>query len=124
MKHALRSTLAALTAVLAIAALVACGGSESGSDEKASGDRKVELTIWTHTHPPMIKLYKELISEYQAKHPNVTIKYEQIPNTEFGTKMLTALSNRSGPDIINMDDSALRGEYIPKDLLEIGRAHV
>lgn len=117
MKHALRSTLAALTAVLAIAALVACGGSESGSDEKASGDQKVELTIWTHTHPPMIKLYKELISEYQAKHPNVTIKYEQIPNTEFGTKMLTALSNRSGPDIINMDDSALRGEYIPKDLL-------
>jgi ABC-type glycerol-3-phosphate transport system substrate-binding protein len=65
----------------------------------------------------MIDLNKKLVEEYQAKNPHVTIKYEQIPNNEFGTKMLTALSNGSGPDVINMDDSALRGEYIPKDLL-------
>jgi ABC-type glycerol-3-phosphate transport system substrate-binding protein len=65
----------------------------------------------------MIELNKKLIAEYEAKHPNVQIEYEQIPNTEFGTKMLTSLSNGSGPDIINMDDTALRGEYIPKNLV-------
>jgi multiple sugar transport system substrate-binding protein len=116
MTRRLRTAAAATAAVLLLAALAACG-----SDDDASGDGgdggTVELTYWTHTHPPMIELNKKLISEYEAKHPNVKIDYEQIPNTEFGTKMLTALSNGSGPDIINMDDSALRGEYIPKNLL-------
>jgi multiple sugar transport system substrate-binding protein len=115
MRRGLRTTAAAATAVLLLAALTACGSDGSSGDD--GGDGPVELTYWTHTHPPMIDLNKELVAEYEAKNPNVTIKYEQIPNNEFGTKMLTALSNGSGPDIINMDDSALRGEYIPKDLL-------
>jgi multiple sugar transport system substrate-binding protein len=116
MNRALRTALAAIAAVLTIAALAACGSSGSAKKDDG-GNERVQLTFWTHTHPPMIELNKTLIKEYEAKHPNVTIKYEQIPNTEFGTKMLTALSNGSGPDIINMDDSALRGEYIPKNLL-------
>ena len=118
MRGRLRKAAAAAAAVLLLAALAACGSDDTSGDGGEGGDGgTVELTYWTHTHPPMIELNKKLIAEYEAKHPNVKISYEQIPNTEFGTKMLTALSNRSGPDIINMDDSALRGEYIPKDLL-------
>src|SRR3954470_18559016 len=105
MKRATRAMVAAV-ALLTVLALAACGSSGSGSGGGKGG--KVQLTLWTHTHPPMIKLYKELIAEYEAKHPNVSIKYEQIPNTEFNTKMLTSLSNGSGPDIINMDDTSLR----------------
>jgi multiple sugar transport system substrate-binding protein len=115
MNRASRAT-ATVLALLIVGALAACGSSES-SDTAGKGGGKVQLTLWTHTHPPMIKLYKELIAEYEAKHPNVSIKYEQIPNTEFNTKMLTSLSNGSGPDIINMDDTSLRGEYIPKQLI-------
>ena len=120
MRRGLRRPAAAVAAIALLAALTACGS--DGDDGSAAsggdgGDGPVELTFWTHTHPPMIDLNKELIREYEAKHPNVKIKYEQIPNTEFNTKMLTALSNGSGPDIINMDDSAIRGEYIPKSLL-------
>lgn len=112
MTRALRALIVA-TAALLVA--TACG---SSSSDKGDGDTEtVKLTFWTHTHPPMIELNKKLIGEYEAKHPNVKISYEQIPNTEFATKMLTALSNGSGPDIINMDDVALRGEYIPKNLL-------
>jgi multiple sugar transport system substrate-binding protein len=110
-----RALRAALVATAALLVATACGS--SSSDKSAGGAETVKLTFWTHTHPPMIELNKKLISEYEAKHPNVKISYEQIPNTEFGTKMLTALSNGSGPDIINMDDVALRGEYIPKNLL-------
>jgi ABC-type glycerol-3-phosphate transport system substrate-binding protein len=113
MKRSLRTGGAAALVLLLLAALAACGSDDSSKE----GGGTVELTFWTHTHPPMIELNKELIKEYEAKHPNVKIKYETIPNTEFGTKMLTALSNGSGPDIINMDDVALRGEYIPKDLI-------
>jgi multiple sugar transport system substrate-binding protein len=104
-----------LSAVLALCvvgvAMTACGSGSSGSGDK------VHLTFWTHTHPPMIALNKKLIAEYEKAHPNVTIDYQQIPNTDFNTKMLTSLSNGSGPDVINMDDVALRGDYIPKRLL-------
>jgi len=98
-------------AVAGTGALAACGGDDEG------GDGNVTLTFWTHTHPPMIELNKTLIAEYQSKNPNVKIEYQQVPNTEFATKMLTSLSTGAGPDIINMDDNALRGEYFPKRLL-------
>lgn len=94
----------------AAAVLESCGGGSSSGGN-------VDLTLWTHTHPPMIQLMKQLITEYQKKHPNVHIKYQQIPNDQFATKMLTSLSSGAGPDIINMDDGGLRGDYIPKHLI-------
>jgi ABC-type glycerol-3-phosphate transport system substrate-binding protein len=104
-------TMAVLaTAALAASALAGCAG--AGNDSGST-----TITFWTHTHPPMIEVYEELIAEYEEANPGVTIDYQTIPNNEFGTKMLTSLSNGSGPDIINMDDSALRGDYIPKGLL-------
>lgn len=99
----------------ASALLEACGGGSPSSS--ASGGGNATVTVWTHTHPPMIQLMKTLISEYESKHPNIKIDYQTIPNAQFGAKMLTALSSGSGPDIINMDDGALRGDYIPKKLL-------
>lgn len=77
----------------------------------------VTLEFWTHTHPPMIKVFEDLIAQYEDENPNVTIDYQTIPNADFNTKMLTSLSNGSGPDVINMDDAALRGDYIPKGLI-------
>ncbi len=101
----------AMALVLLACALTAC------SSNAGDSGGKVTLTFWTHTHPPMIALNKTLISEYEAKNPNVKIEYQQIPNNDFNTKMLTSLSNGSGPDIINMDDTSLRGDYIPKNLI-------
>lgn len=106
-----RRMAAAAVGVACAAAVAACGADGSG------GGGDVTVSFWTHTHPPMVELNKSLIAEYEKKHPNVTIEYQTIPNTEFGTKMLTALSNGTGPDVINMDGSALRGEYIPKNLV-------
>ncbi|HEY3630731.1 MAG TPA: sugar ABC transporter substrate-binding protein [Jatrophihabitantaceae bacterium] len=112
MKKPVVKRLSATLAVCVVGlAMAACS---SGSK---SGGGKVHLTFWTHTHPPMIALNKQLITEYEKANPNVTIDYQQIPNTDFNTKMLTSLSNGSGPDVINMDDVAIRGDYIPKNLL-------
>lgn len=98
-----------LATLLAAAMLSACGSGSSGDG--------VTLTFWTHTHPPMVKLNQTLIAEYERRHPDVKIEYQQIPNDEFDTKMLTALSNGTGPDVVNLDDTTLRGEYLPKQLL-------
>jgi multiple sugar transport system substrate-binding protein len=95
------------------------GATEPAGQSAAATDSTEPVTVsfWTHTHPPMIEVYEKLIADYEAANPNITIDYQTIPNNEFGTKMLTSLSGGTGPDIINMDDSALRGEYFPKGLL-------
>jgi multiple sugar transport system substrate-binding protein len=101
---------AAVVAALAAVSLGGCaGGGASGGD--------ITISFWTHTHPPMIAVFKDLIAKYEKANPGITIDYQQIPNTEFATKMLTALSSGSGPDLINMDDASLRGDYIPKGLI-------
>lgn len=106
----LTRTMAGLaTAALAATALVGCSSPSDGGT--------TTISFWTHTHPPMIAVYEDLIKQYEAANPGIKIDYQTIPNNEFNTKMLTSLSNGSGPDVINMDDSALRGDYIPKGLL-------
>lgn len=107
-----RHLVGSIALLSVVSALAACGNNGAGT-----ADGKVTLTFWSHTHPPMVELNKKLVAEYEKQHTNVKVQYETIPNDQFGTKMLTSLSNGSGPDIINMDDSALRGEYLPKKLL-------
>lgn len=106
-----KRTIAVLAAATLTAGLAACSTGGGGDEGETT------ISFWTHTHPPMIEVYEDLIAQYEEANPNVTIDYQTIPNNEFNTKMLTSLSNGSGPDIINMDDSALRGDYIPKGLL-------
>jgi multiple sugar transport system substrate-binding protein len=125
---------AVLVAIGALAGTIGAGCSSPAASSVPSADQSAAasaaataapseaagpttISFWTHTHPPMIEVYKKLIAEYEAANPTITVDYQTIPNNEFGTKMLTSLSGGTGPDIINMDDSALRGEYFPKGLL-------
>ena len=105
-----RRRFMAIVAALAVAGTgsVACGNDDDGD----AGDGNVTITFWTHTHPPMIELNEKLIAEYQSKNPNVKIEYQTIPNTEFGTKMLTSLSTgRAGHH--KWTTTRWRGEYLP-----------
>ena len=76
------------------------------------------INFWTHTHPPMVDQIETMITAFEGENPDITINYEVIPNMEFGTKMLTSMGTGTGPDIINMDDAAMRSVYIPRGLVQ------
>ncbi len=78
---------------------------------------EVTVTFWSHTHPPMVDLNEQLIAEYMELNPNVTIEYEVIPNNQFFEKMIVSLSTGVGPDVINMGNSQLVSDYIPRELV-------
>ncbi|MGE5623908.1 MAG: extracellular solute-binding protein, partial [Methanocella sp.] len=63
---------------------------------------KVKITYWTHSHPPMVDLTKTLVAEFERANPDIEVEYTNIPNSEFFTKMLTAMSTGTGPDVFNM----------------------
>ncbi|MEA2527898.1 MAG: multiple sugar transport system substrate-binding protein [Thermomicrobiales bacterium] len=79
---------------------------------------KVTIRFWTHTHPPMVDLNKQLIEQFQAANPDIEVQYDIIPNNEFATKMLTSMGTGTGPDVINMDDNQMRSIYIPRGLVQ------
>lgn len=68
---------------------------------------KTTITFWSHTHPPMVDYYKKLIAEYEKQNPDINIEYTVVPNNQFFTKMLTALSTGMGPDVMNMSSSQI-----------------
>ena len=63
---------------------------------------KVKITYWTHSHPPMIDLTKQMVAEFEKANPDIEVEYTAIPNSEFFTKMLIAMSTGTGPDAFNM----------------------
>jgi ABC-type glycerol-3-phosphate transport system substrate-binding protein len=86
--------------------------------QRAMAQDTTDIKFWSHTHPPMVEQYETMIPEFEEANPDITVEYEVIPNMEFSTKMLTSMGTGTGPDIINMDDDAMRSVYIPRGLVQ------
>ncbi len=80
---------------------------------------KVTLTYWTHSHPPMVDLTKELIAEFEKQNPDIQIEYAVIPNNQFFTKMLTSMSTGTGPDVFNMSSTRIAAYLDSKAVMPV-----
>ncbi|HVL26437.1 MAG TPA: ABC transporter substrate-binding protein [Thermomicrobiales bacterium] len=78
---------------------------------------KTKISFWSHTHPPMVDQNEKMIASFMEANPDIEVDYQIIPNNNFAEKMLTSMSTGTGPDIINMDDNAMRSIYISKGLV-------
>jgi ABC-type glycerol-3-phosphate transport system substrate-binding protein len=107
-----RTALQGAALLLAPAALAACGGS-GGS----GGSSPITLNFWTHTDPPLVTVTKAAIATFEKANPNIKISNTTIPNTEFFAKMFTSMTTGTGPDVFDMNDDNVRGDYIPRSLL-------
>lgn len=104
--------VAAMLTTTAIA-LTACGGSgsnsatssSSSSGTAAAADLKADLTWWdTSDATNEAPMYKELITEFTKKYPNVKINYQSVPFGEAQNKFKTAAAAKSGaPDILRAE---------------------
>lgn len=111
-----RFAVAAVGAAVAALVLSACAstaktssaqtttGTQTSAAAQQSG-QKTTLTFWTHTFDGMNNLNKKLIAEFEQENPNITVDYSVIPNDQFFTKMLTAMSSGTGPDVFNMSST-------------------
>lgn len=62
----------------------------------------VNVVVWMHNHIPRIALDEELIAEFEAENPDITVEYYVVPEGEdFDTTLATALASGSGPDMFN-----------------------
>jgi multiple sugar transport system substrate-binding protein len=82
--------------------ILACGG-----DQKEKGP--ITLTIWQTYNDEENALFQELLKEYRASHPDVTVNATRLPFMGSEPKILTALATRTTPDIARVD-----GSFVPK----------
>ena len=51
-----------------------------------------------------VKTFNEVVvPAFNAKYPNITLEYQQVPDTELRQKLLTALAAGSPPDVLRAD---------------------
>ena len=78
-----------------------CGSSSKGGGQ-ASASAKQTITVWlrndeTGATGPLAKAF-------EASHPNITVKESVIPGPTFATKLATAISSGSAPDVVSLND--------------------
>jgi ABC-type glycerol-3-phosphate transport system substrate-binding protein len=95
-----------------IAGLVLMGQGCLGGPVQPTPAGTIELTYWRpwETEAQM----KPLFEAYQKDHPNVTIKYKQIPFEDYEEALLLTIAGGKGPDIF-----ALPNDYLPRYLDKI-----
>lgn len=103
--------------VVATMSLAACGGSDS---EKPGGDTQqgqgagpvpeptepttVSFFSWIGNQPTM----KKLAEQFHKEHPNITIKFENVPAEQAGQVLTTRIAGNNAPDVayVNASDTA------------------
>src|SRR3989344_4715572 len=103
---------------LLLSVLVLAGQGCRGSSEQAV-DTPVILTLWGVFDSD--RAYRDIMSSYQAIHPNVTFQYRQLRIEEYRSELLKAFAEGRGPDIFAIHNTWI-GEYqnliapLPKSL--------
>ncbi|MFZ5827744.1 MAG: extracellular solute-binding protein [Bacillota bacterium] len=104
---------AILAGVLALSvALAGCGGSGSKAKEEPKkedpaasqpkAEEKVTIEYWQYDFASKKKLMDELITEFQTKNPNITVKHVTFPYEQYNEKVAATVSAGRGPDVINL----------------------
>ncbi|MFJ9727410.1 ABC transporter substrate-binding protein [Streptomyces sp. NPDC101209] len=90
----------ALGSVLALTA-TACGddGSGSAGDKGNEGSGKGEITFWDNNGGVRTDIWKQIISDFEKKYPNIKVNYVGIPAASAQSKYDTAIQGGGLPDV-------------------------
>ena len=138
-KHVLLFAFALLAVLAALAA--GCGGGDdegdatgdtTGEASQPVADPKEPVTItfasWIGSEPNIKKLAKQ----FTKQHPNITIKFQNVPFEQIGQKLTTQIAGGNPPDaayidagtvadfasrgaLVNLDDYLSRSEVVKKE---------
>ena len=64
---------------------------------------QVQVDYWTHEDPNRTALEEQLIAQFQAENPGITINRVTHPSNALAQLVLTAFAANRGPDIFNLE---------------------
>ena len=99
--------------------LISCGNPSATSESSADGSQEVEF--WTmQLQPDFTDYFNELIANFEAENPGITVRWIDVPWGDMQSKILTAVSAGTAPDVVNLNPdfaSQLAGKqaWLPLD---------
>ncbi|MEM9808799.1 MAG: sugar ABC transporter substrate-binding protein [Cyanobacteria bacterium P01_D01_bin.56] len=91
------SHIAAGVAASVLLAVAGCGG---GTEQ--SGKQEVEF--WTmQLQPKFTDYFNQLIADFEAANPDVDVVWVDVPWSDMQSKILTAVSAGTAPDVVNLN---------------------
>lgn len=86
-----------LLAGLLLSISVGCGSRPAANDAG-------EIEFWTmQLQPKFNDYFNELIAEFEAENPGVTVRWVDVPWSAMESKILTAVSAKTAPDVVNLN---------------------
>jgi putative chitobiose transport system substrate-binding protein len=97
-----RYSLIALLGLM-VSWLVSCSPATTESaDQSAGGAQEVEF--WTmQLQPEFTDYFNTLIAAFEQENPGVTVRWVDVPWSDMQSKILTAVSAKTAPDVVNLN---------------------
>ncbi|MFG6099409.1 sugar ABC transporter substrate-binding protein [Leptothoe sp. ISB3NOV94-8A] len=112
-----RHFLARMASWAAAGVLVAIAGCGGGNEQ--SGKQEVEF--WTmQLQPKFTDYFDQLIADFETANPDVDVVWIDVPWADMQSKILTAVSAGTAPDVVNLNPDfasqlASRNAWLPLD---------
>lgn len=117
MKTRKRSTMMIAAVAATALLLTGCSAGQATSKGLTAGkvpDAKTTLTVWSFlpgNYDNGKKAYDDVISGFEAKYPQVTVKLKNMPYPTYFDQVRNATVARKGPDVVTMYGGAQAYSY-------------
>ncbi len=83
--------------------LISCGGSGTPNNNSQAGGAK-QVEFWTmQLQPKFTGYFNQLIAKFEQENPGVKVRWVDVPWEAMQRKILTAVSAKTAPDVVNLN---------------------
>jgi multiple sugar transport system substrate-binding protein len=83
----------------------------------ASAAQAVEIEYWQYFFDARVTAMEQLIENFQAANPDITVKMTHFPYADYRTKVAAAIPAGEGPDVVQLFYGWLN-DYVEADLIQ------
>ena len=84
--------------------IVSCGTGNVSNTTKQASSGGANVEFWTmQLQPQFTNYFKSLIASFESQNPGIKISWVDVPWTAMENKILTAVSAKTPPDVVNLN---------------------
>ena len=84
--------------------IVSCGSSNSNNNPKLPVKGIATIEFWTmQLQPQFTNYFQGLITTFESQNPSIKVKWVDVPWSAMENKVLTAVSAKTPPDVVNLN---------------------